>query len=73
MQEKMYTETSLRSKLYRRGYHLVKCRDGWGAEGYMIADNCRYLVYGGEMALMSLDDIAEWIKWFDAQNKVAAE
>ena len=64
-----YTENSLRKKLYRRGYHLTKMRDGYGCDGYVIADSNRYIVYGDERCLMSLDDIAEWVEWYDRQQE----
>lgn len=66
---KKYTESSLRSKLYRRGYSLCTWKDAYGAKGYVVADSNSTIVYGGEYCLLDLDDIAEWIEWLDAEKK----
>ena len=66
---KSYSESSLRSKLYRRGYRLTKLTDGYGVKHYMIADAATgYAVYGDDRTCFQLEDIADWIEWFDQQD-----
>ena len=66
---KSFYESTLRSKLYRRGYRLTRLTDGYGVEHYMISDAAtNYAVYGDDRTDLSLEDVADWIEWFDSQR-----
>ena len=55
------TESAIRSKLRRNGYHLVKMKDGYGVPGYMIADHDRWIIFGDNQFLLPLEEIEGWI------------
>lgn len=52
------TEKQVRNKLYRRGYHLIKTKDCYGCDAYLVADD-NNVVIGSDNVKLSLDEVVE--------------
>lgn len=65
-------ESTLRSRLNRRGFNLVSKKDGYNVRNFAIEDANKCIVHGyacGEFT-MSLEDVEEWIKDYDANRRI---
>lgn len=51
------SENNIRSRLWKRGYHLTKV----SKHEFYVSDSNRIVCYGSDIAPVSLEEITDWI------------